>query len=368
MTDELSRTSALASRHTALGSGLEDWNGMGTPWSYSTDPRDEHDAIREAAGMFDVSPLKKVRVSGPDAGAVIDHTHSRDLTRVAPGQSAYGCVLTEAGKVADDAIAFNNGDAGWLFVHGTGVSMEMLEASAEGREVEIELDDDMHSISLQGPASMPLLNANASVDLDSVPYFHHVDTDLFGLSTTVSRTGFTGERGYEIFVAAADVGSLWDAILAAGADDGVMAASFTALDKVRVEAALLFFGYDMTDEHFPSEVGLGWSISKFGADYRGKAAALAAVGSERFAGAGFSIDHDDILEGGETIRVNGADVGTINSSAYSHRLGKSLALGHIAHTASAVGTVVEVVGESASYSGTVEAIPFYDPSKGRTHA
>ena len=87
MTEELSRTSALASRHTALGSGLEDWNGMGTAWEYSTDACDEHDAIREAAGLFDMSPLKKVRVRGADAGAVCDHVATRDLTRVGPGQS-----------------------------------------------------------------------------------------------------------------------------------------------------------------------------------------------------------------------------------------------------------------------------------------
>ena len=88
MTDELTRTSALADRHRALGSALQDWNGMGTAWEYSTDPNDEHDAIRGAAGMFDMSPLKKIRVTGPDASAIVDHTHSRDLSRLDPGQSA----------------------------------------------------------------------------------------------------------------------------------------------------------------------------------------------------------------------------------------------------------------------------------------
>jgi len=368
MTEELTRTSALAGRHTALGSGLEDWNGMGTAWEYTADPEAEHDAVREAAGMFDMSPLKKVRVTGPDAAAVVDHAHSRDLSRLAPGQSAYGSVLSEEGMVADDAIAFNNGDAGWLFVHGSGASMQMLEASATGRDVELELDDDLHIISLQGPVSFPLLNAASHADLGSLAYFNHLDTQLFDRSAMVSRTGYSGERGYEIFASGADVGDLWDAILIAGADRGVIPASFTALDKVRVEAALLFYGYDMTAEHFPGEVGLGWTISKNGADYRGKSAALTAVGNERFVGAGIAIDHSEIIDGGEFLRVDGVDVGVVNSPAHSHRLGKSLALVHIAPGAAAPGTRVEVVGETETYQGVVETIPFFDPKKTHTHA
>lgn len=368
MTEELSRTSALAERHTALGSGLEDWNGMGTAWEYSTNANDEHDAIRESAGMFDMSPLKKVRVTGPEAAAVVDETHSRDTTRISEGQSAYGSVLSEAGTVADDAIAFNNGSEGWLFVHGSGASMDLLQESADGKDAQIELDDDLHLISLQGPASLALLNSNTDAELEPVPYFHQVQASLFGRQAMISRTGYSGERGYEIFASANDIVPIWDAILEVGADQGVMPASFTALDKVRIEAALLFYGYDMTADHHPGEVGLGWSISKNGADYRGKAAALAAAGSERFVGAGISIEHDDMVAGGESLQLDGADVGTVNSPAFSHRLNKSLALVHLQPGAAAPGTSLSVVGEGVQYNATVEQIPFFDPQKSRTHA
>jgi aminomethyltransferase len=367
MTEELSRTSALASRHTALGSGLEDWNGMGTAWEYSSDADAEHDAVREAAGLFDMSPLKKIRVTGPDASSVVDHLHSRDLQRLTAGRSAYGSVLTETGTVADDAIAFNNGDAGWLVVHGSGASMEMLDASAEGRDVSVELDDDLHLVSLQGPAALGLLDEVCESSLSALEYFSHIDCRLFGMDVMVSRTGYSGERGYEIFASAADVPIIWDAILEAGVDKGVMPASFTALDKVRVEAALLFYGYDMTNEHFPSEVGLGWTISRSGTDYRGKDAAIGAMGDERFVAAGISIDHDDIVAGGEELRLDGAVVGTLNSPAFSHRLGKSLALVHLAAGAATPGTALSVQGDGSTYAGVVEAIPFFDASKSRTH-
>ncbi|WP_246209563.1 hypothetical protein [Pikeienuella piscinae] len=123
MTAPLSRTSALASRHTALGSDLEDWNGMGTAWSYATDPDAEHDAVRERAGMFDMSPLKKVFVRGPDAAATLDHLTTRDISKIASGSAAYLCVLTDAGGMADDAIVSNNGGDEWMIVHGSGDTM-----------------------------------------------------------------------------------------------------------------------------------------------------------------------------------------------------------------------------------------------------
>jgi len=147
-----------------------------------------------------------------------------------------------------------------------------------------------------------------------------------------------------------------------------MPCSFTALDKVRIEAALLFYGYDMTAEHTPWEVGLGFTINTKKRDFRGKSAALASRGKERFWGAGISIDYNDAVNGGETLRLNGQDVGTLNSPGYSHRLGKSLALVHLSPEACAPGTRLEVVSDDINTSAVVENIPFFDAGKLRTHA
>ena len=365
---ESTRESALASRHRALGSDLEDWNGMGTAWSYSTDPNDEHDAVREAAGLFDMSPLKKVFLRGPDAEKVANHVMTRDMSRVTPGKSAYGAVLTEQGTVCDDAIVANNGDGEWMLCHGSGESMERLTESAQGLNVDIELDDDLHNISVQGPKALNLLNANSSADLSALQYFGHQETELFGHKCRVSRTGYSGERGYEVFADRTVVGDLWDNMLGHGEADGVMPCSFAALDKVRVEAALLFFGYDMTDEHSPWEVGLGFTVSRKKPDFRGREAAFGLEGNERFVLAGISAGHDDALVGGERLTHNGADVGVVNSPAWSHRLQKSLALVHLKPSASAAGTTLQVQGDGIDCSAVVETIPFFDPGKTRTHA
>ncbi len=365
---ESTRTSALASRHRELGSGLEDWNGMGTAWTYSTDPNDEHDAVREAAGLFDMSPLKKVYLRGPDAAKVADHAFSRNATKIPAGKSAYGCILTEQGTVSDDAILANNGENEWLLCHGSGESMERLQESAADWNVDLEFDDDLHDISLQGPKAQALLGAHTPLHLDALPYFHHEATELFGRKCRISRTGYSGERGYEIFADSAVVCDIWDNILGHGAEQGVMACSFTALDKVRIEAALLFFGYDMTDEHSPWEVGLGFTISRKKGDFRGKDAVFALEGNERFLQTGIAADLHDMLAGGEKLMLDGQEVGVVNSPAWSHRLGKSMALCHVEPQAAAPGTKLDVVGEDMTCTAWVEQIPYFDPEKLRVRA
>ncbi|WP_120499735.1 aminomethyltransferase family protein [Roseovarius sp. EL26] len=362
MIEELSRTSALASRHRALGSGLEDWNGMGTAWSYETDPNDEHDAVRDAAGMFDMSPLKKVLVRGSEAASVLDHLTTRDISKIAPGQAAYLSVLTEQGTLADDAIVSNNGNGEWMIAHGSGDTMALLEASANGRDVAVEFTDDLHDLSVQGPKALGILNAHCDVDLEPLKYFHHTPAVLFGHSCRISRTGYTGERGYEIFADGSVITDIWDQLV----DNGVMPCSFTALDKVRIEAGLLFYGYDMSTDNTPWEVGLGFTVSTSKSSFRGKDAVMAAKGNGAVQNVGLIVDHPDMVNGAEVLSVNGHDVGVVNSPCYSHRMRQSLALAHVSSEVE-VGATVDLVGDGISTTAVVAALPFYDPSKTNTH-
>ena len=363
MTDELSRTSALASRHTALGSGLEDWNGMGTAWTYDTNPNDEHDAIREGAGMFDMSPLKKVLVRGEDAASVLDHLTTRDISRIAPGSAAYLCVLTDKGGIADDAIVYNNGGNDWMVVHGSGDTMALLEASAQGRNVEIEFTDKLHDLSVQGPKSLEILDGNCDINLSDLVYFQHASANLFGHACRISRTGYSGERGFEIFADASVVGDIWDRL----SEAGVMPCSFTALDKVRIEAGLLFYGYDMTEENTPWEVGLGFTVSETKPDFRGRDALMAAKGNETVNNVCLDIDHADMLAGGEKLSLDGQEVGVVNSPCFSHRMNKSLALAHV-RPGIAAGSTLQVSGDGIETTATVVDSPIYDPGKSKTHA
>lgn len=360
------RHSELEEIHRELGAGLDDWNGMQVAWSYATDPCDEHDAVREAAGLFDVSGLKKIWITGPDAFAVVNHVITRDMSKIDVGQSAYGSVLTDQGTITDDAIAFCLASDRYLYVHGSGRSLECLQKSAEGKNVKLNFDDDLHDISLQGPKAVDLLDPHTPINLRKLKYFHQDETTLFGKRVILSRTGYSGERGYEIFCDRADVAELWRRILEVGGPEGVLPCSFTCLDKIRIEAALLFYPYDMDERFTPWEVGLDWTLSKRG-DYRGKEAAFATKGKEKVNVVGISAKIEEDLEGEAILLKDGEPVGCVNSPAYSHRMKKSLALVHVKPDVAHIGTVLTYSLNGTELSVQIERTPFYDPEKTRPH-
>lgn len=362
------RVSALADHHRALGSELGDWNGMGVAWLYARDPCEEHDAVRDAAGLFDVSGLKKVFVRGPDAAKVVDHVFSRDMTKIYRGKSAYGAILKDDGDMCDDAIIFHLDENAYLFVHGSGEGFQRLSESAAGRQVTVEFDDGLHDISLQGPKSVDFLSQYTPFALRSLKYFHHVETTLLGHKVLLSRTGYSGERGYEIFCHPPAVIDLWEAILEKGKSWGILPCSFTCIDKIRVESGLLFYPYDMNESYSPWEVGFGWAIGRNKMPYRGRDAALAKERTARLAMTGIVADHHDALEATAGLYHAGRRVGTVNSPAWSHRMKKSLAMVQVERDLAATGTRLDVRGASLSCGATVAPVPFYDPEKTRTHA
>ena len=363
------RQSVLASRHQALGAGLDDWNDMDVPWEYSTDVNDEHMAIRNAAGLFDVSGLKKVHVLGADAIAVADHVVTRDLTEIPYGKSVYALILNEEGRFTDDCIVFNMSPNYLILVHGSGTAMDQLEKSAQGKNVHLQFDDDIHDISFQGPKSIEVLAPNTPCDLTNLSYFHHVSTTLFGFPCMISRTGFSGERGYEIFVKADHAGGIWDAILEHGKEHGVMPCSFNALDQNRVEAALLFYPYDMNEEHSPWESGLGFAVSKNkSADYRGKQASQGLIGKDKIKVYGIVADCDTAVEAEAELFQGDTKVGVVTQPAFSPVLKQSIALVRIDANLAKPDEKVEVRGPNVSCTATTHSLPFYNPDKTKRSA
>jgi aminomethyltransferase len=360
------RQSALASRHKALGSPLGDWNDMDAPWEYDQDINAEHRAVREAAGLFDVSGLKKVYVTGPDSLAVLNHLCTRDLTKIYPGKSVYALILDDEGGITDDCIMFHIMPNNWLMVHGGGTGREQLAKSAEGKDISIQFDDDLHDISLQGPKAVDFLNRHTPFDLPSLKYFHHVLIDLFGHHCMISRTGFSGERGYEIFASADNVVPIWDAILEQGKSDGIMACSFNCIDMIRVEAALLFYPYDMNEGHSPWELNLGFAIAKKKeADFRGKAACFAKLGKEKIKNYGVVADSDKAVELGAGVFADGERIGEVTAPMYSTVLNQSLAMVQIKPPYAKPDIKVEIKGETLSCAATTHGLPFYDPDKNK---
>jgi aminomethyltransferase len=367
----MQRNSILNERHRQLGSKLDGdtWNFMPIPWSYSSCPHAEVVATRTCAGLYDVSALNIVNVSGPDAEAVIDRLVTIDVTKLKPGTARLGGEVDENGALVDDIMIIRDAAESFRISHGSGATPKTLAALAAGRAVTLTSDQDVHILSLQGPLALEVLMPHTPADLAALPYFSHIDTTLFGKNVTLGRGGYSGERGYEVYCSAADAVFLWDTILEAGKPKGVMPCSWTALDLTRVEGALLFFPFEMPEgDTTPWEVNMDWAVDldKAG-DYIGKAAVLRLKGCERVKQAGMTVLHHEAVEAGARVYDGETDVGVVTSASYSNLLMQSLAMVHLKPAHSAIGTRLSIASAAGKLDALVVPTPFYDPLRLRTH-
>lgn len=371
------RTTALAERHKALGSKLEDWIGMPTAWTYDTPVVDSYVAIRTKAGLMDVSGLKKLHLHGPHASGVLDMIATRDVGKITPGRCAYTTMLNDAGKFIEDGILYRMGPNSWMVVHGGGAGHELLAEACYGRNVSLLFDDDLHDLSLQGPLAVDFLERFAPGVRD-LKYFHHGPTTLFGRPVILSRTGYTGERGYEIFCSSKDAVAIWDAILHEGAPMGIVPAAFTALDLLRVESDLLFYPFDMS-EIFPFEdgqpagdtlweLGLDFTVSPGKTGFRGSDAHWRAKGQERFRIFGALLQGEAAAQPGDEVWAGGRRAGVVTMGMYSPLSRRSMALARLSLAAAVPGTPLEVRTAGGAVPAAAHALPFYDPDKSRRTA
>ncbi|KKW68042.1 aminomethyltransferase [Lampropedia cohaerens] len=365
------RFSALESRHRALGSNLEDWLGMGTAWTYDVDTSEHYKAIRTKAGLMDVSGLKKVHYVGPHAEHLLNWATTRNIDKLYPGKSVYVTFLNDEGKFVDDGIVYRTGPNAFMVVHGGGTGYEMLTRGIEGKQVAVLFDDDLHDLSLQGPTAVDFL-AEHVPGIRNLNYFHHMQTQLFGRPVMISRTGYTGERGYEIFCKAADAPLIWDTILENGAAFGIIPCSFATLDWLRVESQLLFFPFD-NSEMYPFadekagdtlwELGLDFTVSPGKKQFRGAEEHYRLQGKERFKIFGVEIQGtQQPAAGGDTLWRDGQQVGMITAGVFSPLTQRNLAIARMNVDAAVAGTPLQVKG-SIEAAATAETMPFDDPEK-----
>ena len=365
------RHSTLADRHRALGSKLEDWSGMGTAWTYDKDMSDEHVAVRTKAGLMDVSGLKKIHLIGPHAIAILEYITTRDMTKIYPGRSVYACILNDKGLFTDDCIVYRTGPNSWMLVHGSGTAHEEVVKQAVGRNVAVLFDDDLHDLSLQGPVAVDFL-AKHVPGIRDLKYFHHMQTTLFGRPVMISRTGYTGERGYEIFCKGEDAPVIWDTILADGKEMGIMPVCFSVLDMLRVESYLLFYPYD-NSQMYPFanegpgdslwELGLDFTVSPGKVGFRGAEEHARLKGKERFKIFGLLIEADGPADLGDEVFADGKKVGVITCPSYSKLTKRSMAIMRVDVAHAKQGAPLEVRGKSLKAKAIAHTITVDDPEK-----
>ena len=370
------RFSVLDNRHRALGSNLEDWSGMGTAWTYAKDIADEHVAVRTKAGLMDVSGLKKMHIVGPHAIALLNYITTREMSNLAPGRAVYASMLNDRGMFTDDCIVYRIGANNWMLVHGSGSGHEEVSKAALGRNVAVLFDDDLHDLSLQGPVAVEFL-ANHVPGIRDLKYYSHIQTTLFGKPVMISRTGYTGERGYEIFVRGQDAHLVWDTILDEGKEMGIVPVCFSVLDMLRTESYLLFYPYD-NSQMYPFadqppgdslwELGLDFTVSKGKTGFRGAEEHARLEGKERFKIFGVLIDADQPANLGDELWADGRKVGVITCPCYSKITKKSMAIARMDVDRAIQGAPLEVRGVNLNARAVAHSMPFDDPEKKKRSA
>ncbi|MGY9034388.1 MAG: aminomethyltransferase family protein [Rhodobacterales bacterium] len=365
------RFSALGSRHKAMGSDLEDWSGMGTAWTYDKNQKEEYLAIRTKAGFMDVSGLKKVHVVGPHAFHVIDRATTRNADKIKPGRSSYACMLDDDGKFVDDCVIYRTGPNSYMVVHGSGQGHEQLTMAATGRDVDIRMDDNLHDISLQGPLAVEFLSKHIP-NIRDLAYFSHTQTMLWNFPVMISRTGYTGERGYEIFCRAQDAPKIWDALVEQGAPMGIIPTRFTTLDWLRAESYLLFFPFDNSnmypfenEKHGDTlwELGLDFTVSPGKTGFRGSEEHYRLKGKERFKIYGVRLEGTEPAEEGATLLQNGKKIGTVTIGMYSELNKHNVGIARMPVDCAVDGVKLTVKNENSEIPCISQAMPFYDPEK-----
>ncbi|MDN5932076.1 MAG: aminomethyltransferase family protein, partial [Pseudonocardia sp.] len=379
----LTKETAFHPRISALTRQFTEYRGYWLPTSFDGyGPQEEYWGCRERAAVMDLSPLRKFEVLGPDAEALLQATVTRNIRKLSHGQVVYSAVCNQTGGMLDDCTVFRLGDTNFRFVGGDEYSGVWLREQAQ----RLGLDrvwvkhstDQLHNIAVQGPASRDLL-AEIVWTPPTQPPFRDLTWFRFaigrlgdhnGIPLVVSRTGYSGELGYELWVHPRDGVALWDAVWEAGKPHGLVPLGLDALDILRIEAGLVFAGYDFDDQTDPFEAGIGFTVplKTKEDDFVGRDALLERKAHPQRRLVGLELQGNEPAAHGDCVHVGRSQVGVVTSATRSPILRRNIALCRIAVQHAEIGTAVEVGkldGHQKRIPARVVRFPFYDPDKER---
>jgi aminomethyltransferase len=368
-------------RISQLTSRMTEYNGYWLPTSFDNHgATDEYWACRERAAIMDLSPLRKFEVLGPDAEALLQATVTRDIRRLADGHVVYTAMTNETGGMIDDATVFRIAGTNFRFIGGSEYDGVWLREQAERLSLNVfvkESTDQLHNVAIQGPASRDFLREvvwtpPSQTPFDSLEWFRFSVGRIggsTGVPAVISRTGYTGELGYEIFTHPKDASAVWDEVWKAGEAHGLTPLGLDALDILRIEAGLIFAGYEFDDQVDPFEAGIGFTVTKTkDEDFVGRDALLDRREHPQRALVGLELEGNESGGNGDGVYAGRQQVGVVTSGTRSPILKKNIALARVAVQHRDPGTALEVGkldGQQKRIAAKVVRFPFYDPEKTR---
>ncbi len=358
------KETAFIAMHRDLGAKIVEFAGYMMPVSYAG-IIEEHRAVRNRAGLFDVSHMGEFEITGPDAAALVQKVTTNDVTRIAKGKVQYSAMCRPGGGIVDDLLVYHKGDSFMLVVNASNLSKDLawIRAAAAGMSVDVrDRSDDTSLLALQGPRSHDILAAVAGRDFSAMAYYTWTEASVLGVNAIVSRTGYTGEAGYELYFdsSAASARTLWNGIMDAGKPHGIQPVGLGARDTLRLEMGYCLYGNDIDETTNPLEAGLGW-ITKLGkGDFIGRDALLKAkeAGPARKL-TGFTLDRPRAVPRQHyPLGADGREVGEVTSGTLSPTIDRGIGMGYLPVGLSAPGTPVSVTIRGASAPATTVTLPF----------
>lgn len=371
----MGRHTPLYDRHVAAGARMVDFAGYDMPLQYSG-IRDEHVAVRERAGVFDVSHMGEVIVNGSGAADFVQRLVTNDVSRLAPDQAMYSVMCNDGGGIVDDVIVMRGSRENHYMIVVNASTREkdvawMVEHAGSGVELR-DVSDELALIAVQGPRAVDVVEPLARLDgggrsLRELRPFFASGASLAGVTDArtqrVSRTGYTGEDGFEIYVDSSCAGQVWDALLEAGASNGMVPAGLGARDTLRLEAGLRLYGQDMDDDTDPYSCGLGWTVKLDKGDFVGAGALRRLRESPPRRFVGLRLNPRSIARHGQPVVQDGREVGVVTSGTFGFTVGTPVATASVEPGFKKDGDVaVDIRGTVAP--AEVVPLPFYKRPKG----
>lgn len=355
----------LNAAHRALGAKMVDFGGWDMPVQYPSGILVEHEAVRTKAGLFDVSHMGEFRVKGPDALRFLDWLTPNAVAKLADGQIHYTGFLTERGTFVDDLLIYRVSAEEFLLVVNAGnIDKDFAWVTEKAKGYDVAVTDESGAtgqIALQGPRAEAILQGITATRLDGIAYYWFTRGEVAGIPCLISRTGYTGEDGFELYCAAGDTERLWNAVLAAGKDQGLIPAGLGCRNTLRLEAKMALYGHEIDDTIHALEAGLGWIVKLDKGDFLGREA-LQKAKAEGLARklVGFrTLEKRDIARDGMKVVKDGREVGFVTSGAPSPTCGFNLGLALVPAGDAAVGNRIQIEIRGKAVDAEIIPTPFY---------
>ncbi len=354
--------------HHAAGAKLVDFAGFEMPVRYTGDVR-EHMAVRNAAGLFDITHMGEFDVRGPGATEFLDHLLTNHVAALEVGQALYSPMCRPDAGIVDDLLVYRYADHYMVVVNASNMAKD-FEWMASHKPAGVSFED--HSdrtalLAVQGPQASVILKGHVPDAALELGYYRFTTGELFGVEATISRTGYTGEDGFELYFAPEFGDQVWAGLMEAGQPHGLELIGLGARDTLRLEMGYMLYGNDIDDVTTPLEAGLGWTVKMKKGEFHGRS----VLEKQKTEGlkrrlVGFQLDGRRVPRHGMSIASGGREVGIVTSGTFSPSLERPIGMGYVETALAPVGTALEIQAGNTTLSAHVTARPFYTRATNRS--